>query len=348
MKYYPDQHGRKIPWPDSWPEPLFGANAGPLANPAKFEAMVNDIKTRGLREKIKLTSDGKIAEGRNRYRALRQLSWSHERIVAEACVTSESTNRDAVLSNIMRVNRTNFGLIASYLMAHPKTLTDLLKDRKNGSKSGKQVNLATIIGCTSPTVKRVLDEVTKAELRGVAHNDILEYLAADKYNAADYPAPDEHKVPFAGGEAIIGRHTGAVASEETEQKGGRDVTSCFIAPPLQAAAADRRIRVTPEVKEKVIGAFKSGSSKKEIARVFNLSESTVRGVVAEPGAKRKPAAEDDPVSVKLLSIWRRFGQKEFKQADVPSLIREAYALANLATLSVSLETWSTLCKQGTK
>jgi hypothetical protein len=74
----------------------------------------------------------------------------------------------------------------------------------------------------------------------------------------------------------------------------------------------------------------------------------VRGIVADPEAKRKPAAKDDPVAAKLLSIWRRFGEKEFKQADVPSLIREAYALANLATLSVSLETWSTLCKQGTK
>src|SRR5258708_1396072 len=118
MKTFPNHNGRQIPWPDDWAEPLAGANAGPLAGNVKFEAMKEDIKKRGLREKIQLTPDGKIASGRNRYRALRQLGWSHERIVAEASITVEATNLDAALSNIMRVNRTNFGLIASYLIAN--------------------------------------------------------------------------------------------------------------------------------------------------------------------------------------------------------------------------------------
>jgi hypothetical protein len=70
----------------------------------------------------------------------------------------------------------------------------------------------------------------------------------------------------------------------------------------------------------------------------------VRSIVADPEAKRNPTAEDDPVTAKLLSIWRKFGRKELQQADVPVLLREAYALANLATLSVSLESWNDLCK----
>jgi hypothetical protein len=361
MKYYPDHHGRQIAWPDDWPEPLAGANAGPLANPAKFEALTQDIKARGLREKIKLTPEGKLAEGRNRYRALRALGWSHGRIIKEASLVEEATDADAALSNIMRVNRTNFGLISSYLLAYPQTLATLLKDRKNGNKSGAQAKVAAIIGCSSDTIRRVLDEVTKAQLRSVAPKDILEYLAADQYQAADYPAPDEHKVPFAGGEATIQRSTGAVGSEETEQNRGRDVARCDIAPPSQAekgssmqpnkqkpsepkTSTDRRVKLTPEIKAKVSEAFKSGSSKKEIARVFNLSESTVRSIVADPEAKRNPTAADDPVTAKLLSIWKQFGRKELQQADVPSLLREAYALANLATLSVSLESWNDLCK----
>jgi CENP-B N-terminal DNA-binding domain len=361
MKYYPDHHGRQIAWPDDWPEPLPGANAGPLANPAKFEALTQDIKARGLREKIKLTPEGKLAEGRNRYRALRRLGWKHERILAEACVTVEASDLDAALSNIMRVNRTNFGLIASYLLAYPKTLATLLKDRKNGSKSGTQAKLAAIIGCSSQTIVRVLDEVTKAELRGVAPKDILEYLAADQYQTAEYPAPDEHKVPFAGGEATIQRSTGAVGSEKIEQNRGGDITSRNIATPRQSekeqstqssknnqseshVSQDRRVRVTPEIKAKVSAAFNGGSSKQEIARVFNLSRSTVRSIVADPEAKRNPAAEDDPVTAKLLSIWTKFGRKELQQAEVPTLLREAYALANLATLSVSLGSWNDLCK----
>jgi hypothetical protein len=334
-QYYPDQHGRKIKWPDDWPEPLAGANAGPLANAAKFEAMKEDIASRGLREKIKLTRDGKIAEGRNRYRALRDLEWSHEKIVAEACVVVEATDLDAALSNIMQVNRTNLGLIASYLRAHPKTLAVLLKDRKNRSKSGEQAKLAAVVGCSPRTIVRALEEVEKAEeLPGGAPDGILEYLAADQYETAECPAPDGHRAPFAGGEATIQESTGAVASEEIEQKGGRDMVVGDIAPPSQAekeppaqpskkkpaepeVPKDRRVRVTPEIRTKVAEAFKSGSSKKEIARVFNLSDSTVRSIVAAPEAKRKPAAEDQ-VSAQLLAIWRKFGQKELQLADVPA------------------------------
>jgi hypothetical protein len=142
MKTYPDHNGREIEWPDDYAEPLAGANASPLAGRTKFDAMKADIKRRGLREKIKLTRDGKIAEGRNRYRALRELGWSHKRVVEEAAIFEKASDHDAAMSNIMRVNRTNFGLIASYLIANPKALEALLKDRN---------------GCSSSTVQRVLD-----------------------------------------------------------------------------------------------------------------------------------------------------------------------------------------------
>ena len=53
--------------------------------------MKADIKRRGLREKVHLTPAGKLAEGRNGYRALRELGWTHGRIEAEAAVVEKAS-----------------------------------------------------------------------------------------------------------------------------------------------------------------------------------------------------------------------------------------------------------------
>jgi hypothetical protein len=129
MTHYLDHNRRAIEWPDDWPEPMSGANAAPLAGRLKYEALKRDIQKRGLQEKILFTPDGRISAGRNRYRVLRDLGWTHDEIMAKAVIIREANDNDTVLSNILRVNRTNAGLVASYLLANPKLLTGLEKNR---------------------------------------------------------------------------------------------------------------------------------------------------------------------------------------------------------------------------
>jgi ParB-like chromosome segregation protein Spo0J len=45
------------------------ANVFSLIDGRKFEELTDDIRTHGLRESIMLFSDGRILDGRNRYRA---------------------------------------------------------------------------------------------------------------------------------------------------------------------------------------------------------------------------------------------------------------------------------------
>ena len=67
-------------WPDDWPQPTKGANASPMLDEVAFAALKADIEKNGLHDYIHFTKSGKIAKGRNRYRALRELGKSHDDI----------------------------------------------------------------------------------------------------------------------------------------------------------------------------------------------------------------------------------------------------------------------------
>ena len=300
MKLYADDND-DVEWPDDWPKPTKGANMSPLMSAERFEATKRDIKANGLYDKIHFTPDREISKGRSRYRALREIGWSHERIVEEASITVKSSDASDTMSNILRVHRSTPALIASYMLANPEALKKLLVDRENGTKSGSAKKVAAVIGCSAMTISRFLDRLTgllEDERDPMTIDDAVDYLTTE--TEADHDAM-----------------LALLAKSAEKKKGGASISDVKLASSPPEQHEDRRVRVTPEKKEQIEKAHAEGKSKSEIAREVNVSRTAVQNVLkAEPEPvatevkpKPQPKSEADPINKWIAKLWKAYKDK---------------------------------------
>jgi hypothetical protein len=138
----------------------------PLLEGAEFDALVADIKANGLREAIVL-HEGKILDGRNRYRALRTLGISPEGIRDHYCVTKDCIDQHhggpaayVISANIHRRHlkpEQKIEMLAKLVAAHPEKSDRALAkqagvDHKTMAKARRK---AEATGEASPVEKRV-------------------------------------------------------------------------------------------------------------------------------------------------------------------------------------------------
>ena len=215
-------------WPADWPQPTKGANCSPLLSTEGYEATKRDIQKNGLYDKIHFTPEGKISKGRSRYRALRELGKSHDEIVRDYAVTVKSSLNSDVLSNILRVHRSKPALIASYLLANPKSIERLLADREKGSKSGEAKKVAAIVGCAPMTISRFLDQLTEVMARNNRPNNPISVAEALDLLTLDV-----------GSDLVLGPNP--LVEEE-----GESISNVTLAPPRSREDRPARARDTRE------------------------------------------------------------------------------------------------------
>ena len=258
-------------WPADWPKATKGANCSPLLLGEAYEAFKRDIVKNGVYDKIHRNSRDEITQGRNRYRALRELGKTHGEIFKKYSVIDLEQSPDSdLLSNILRVHRSKPALVASYAMANPKSLKQLLSDREKGTKSGEARKVAAIVGCHANVITSFLDLVCHGSIS--ERPELLMQLAADKLDVEDFMLA-----------AIIKKTAEARNIEKLDT------------PQPPEEKEDRRVRVTPEKKEQIEKAHAEGKSKRAIAREVGLDGKTVSNVLSpEPAAALAAEPEPEP------------------------------------------------------
>lgn len=143
-----DGQTEKFRWSADWTPIHPEANRYPLMNDDKYLATKASIRDLGLQEPIKLDTDGRILDGRNRERACRELS------IERQYVSTEQDAKDVVhAGNMARRHSTASQQVAQILLGHSK-LT--------------QVEVAERAGCSQPQVSRVIAGAETAVATGQA------------------------------------------------------------------------------------------------------------------------------------------------------------------------------------
>jgi transposase-like protein len=336
------QDGTTFDWPDDWPQPTKGANASPLLNAEAFEATKRDIEKNGLYDKIHFTPEGKISKGRSRYRMLRELGWTHERIVEKASVIVETTDEQDALSNILRAHRTKTAHVASYFIVNfeePKTLIDERKKKGGGPKrSGLLSKVAKTVGCDPAVVTRLIDWFVDCPQKD--YIDCLKLFTTDHGRSMDYPAlrlVNDEIVQTGEVETLDKVET--QTQERSDEKSDRSELSESI---KNDEKRDRR-KLSEETERAIVKSLDSGASISETARKHEVSKSVVHKLKkqqeAQPATttthettKGTTTKKSDPVEAKLAAMWKKYRDKKV----TPDLFRQFVSDAVEVPGSVSI------------
>jgi transposase-like protein len=288
----PTQDGTTFDWPDDWPMPTLGAWVSPLLAEAAFAALKANIEKEGLHDKIHFTRSGKIAKGRNRYRALRELGKTHDEIVKGHGKIATTNDESDLLSNILRVHRSKTASLASFFIICPGKLRDLISDRKRQQKtgagpkrSGLVSEIATKLGCSPAVVTRLVDYL--ATFPQERREKEAERVATDE----SFSIPEVSEV-----------ETSAVAAENERSELSESIKN--------DEKRDRR-KLPEETKQAIVDSLESGASISETAREHEVSKSVVHKLKKEQDAKPEPTAlkdEDESKKTKLENLNTRINK----------------------------------------
>jgi hypothetical protein len=285
-------------WPDDWPQPTKGANASPLLDDAAFAALKADIAKNELNDRIHFTKSGKIAKGRNRYRALRELGKSHDDIVMMYGKIAPTSDESDMLSNTLRVHRTKTSNLASYFIICPGQLRDLVSDRKREKtgggggpkRSGLASEIAAKLGCDPAVVTRLVDYLAKLSQEQRAQE--VERVAMDE----SFSIPPEVETSAAENDR-------SELSESIKNDEKRD-----------------RRKLPEETEQAIVKSLDSGASISETARKHEVSKSVVHKLKNE-GATPKP----EPPKFKIVKPEVEILRKAFAALGVLPLVFKEWA-----------------------
>jgi ParB-like chromosome segregation protein Spo0J len=189
------------------------ANLFPLLDGTEFEALVADIEKHGCREPIH-TLDGKVLDGRNRWRACQQLGITPEVI--------EYTGNDpaafVISLNLRRrhLNESQRAMVAAELA----TLQN--GQRKSGSPIGEAAVTQGEAGKTLNVSKRQVERARKVRAKGspeliqaVEQGEVSVSAAAE---IADQPKAEQKKIVKKGKPAVQAAAKKSKAKKKTTKK----------------------------------------------------------------------------------------------------------------------------------
>src|SRR5262249_53020714 len=222
------------------------ADIFPLMEGAEFDALVADIKANGLLLPIELY-DGMILDGRNRYRAVRELGWHPDQILEWHTLTTGPSGGDTDLrvddpfayvisKNIRRRHLTaeqKRDLIAKLLKARPE---------KSNRQIGKQ------IGASHHTVKEV-----RTEMEGTGQIAQLQKTVGADGKARTQPA----KKAKPEAKARLPKHDSRIIAPKLADRVGRFAHDLILSDRLLARElAD--IIMLPGVRERLSADLTNG------------------------------------------------------------------------------------------
>jgi len=221
------------------------ANIFPLIDGADFEALVADIKAHGLADKI-VTHDGKILDGRNRYRALVKIGLADEEILR--CHTEPLDDRVDPLTFVISKNLKRRHLDESQramVAARLATLThggDRVSEQAANLPVATQAEAATLLNVSERSVRSatVIRDHGAAEL--VAAVDRGDASVSAAAVVATQPDEQQRELVARGKKEII-EAASKIRAEKRERKAkaraaGTDRTEAPQPSPKQQADAE--------------------------------------------------------------------------------------------------------------
>jgi hypothetical protein len=249
---------------DTLKEPEFHplANIFPLLEGEAFKALVEDIKKNGQREKIKL-HDGKILDGRNRYRACKEGIRKPE---YEDLPPSTDPLAFVISANLHRrhLNETQRGIVAAKIANMRRGGKDA-NPSKDGFAKTSQADAAKLLNVSPKTVERASKLVgadmpallTNAEQGKVKVSAAVEFLEKPEQERQKLLADN-------GGDIVKAVNSKAPDADSAKASDAYDKVADKLVEKLKALAveeADAAATKTAKALKDTVATMKAGAKK---------------------------------------------------------------------------------------
>ncbi len=204
------------------------ADAFPLMTGKEFDDLVEDVRTHGLREPIWLHRDGRILDGRNRYRACSEAGVDPE---YHYYIGPDSALPALVISlNLHRrhLNESQRAVVADRLATMPQgARTDL--QQICGMSQGDAANLLSVSTRSVETARKVNNAGSQQLIASVDAGDIA---VSDAASVADLP-PEEQDILLGRVQAGEAKNLKAARRKADIQKQRKEIEAGTIKLPVR-------------------------------------------------------------------------------------------------------------------